>query len=220
MIKIEDVTKTFGKNEKKTIGLQNVDLEMSAGEFVAFAGPSGSGKTTLLNIIGSLDRPDSGRIIFRGDDITDFSEKKASLFRRENIGFVFQDSALMPELTVFENVEMPLALTKKKPEERRKRVFELLEMINLADRSKSFPDDLSAGEKQRVSLARAVAADPSVILADEPTANLDKENAEIVLGILKSFSENDILVVVASHDARVIDKCDRVVQLSDGRITV
>jgi putative ABC transport system ATP-binding protein len=218
--KVINATRDFKIGEMETHALRGVNLSIEDGEFTALVGPSGSGKTTLLQLIGLLDQPTSGQVFINGKDATRLSRNQRADLRKGTIGFIFQFFALIPTLTAYENVEMPLLLNGTKPAERRKRVNEALEAVGLTDRSHHRPDQLSGGQQQRVAVARALAINPRVILADEPTANLDTENGKQVMDIMKKLNkETGVTFVFATHDPRVIGYADRVVTLQDGLIT-
>ena len=217
--KITDVKRTYKIGEVETHALQGVNLTIESGEFTALVGPSGSGKTTLLQLIGCLDQPTSGTIVINGHETTNLNRNKRADLRKGAIGFVFQFFALIPTLTAYENVEMPLLLNGKTPAERKQRVMELLEAIDMTDRAHHRPDQLSGGQQQRVAVARALSTNPKMILADEPTANLDTENGEQVMEIMKKLNEETgTTFVFATHDPRVIKYARRVVTLQDGLI--
>ena len=217
--KITDVKRTYKIGEVETHALQGVNLTIESGEFTALVGPSGSGKTTLLQLIGCLDQPTSGKIVINGHETTNLNRNKRADLRKGAIGFVFQFFALIPTLTAYENVEMPLLLNGKTPAERKQRVMELLEAIDMTDRAHHRPDQLSGGQQQRVAVARALSTNPKMILADEPTANLDTENGEQVMEIMKKLNEETgTTFVFATHDPRVIKYARRVVTLQDGLI--
>jgi putative ABC transport system ATP-binding protein len=217
--KIINATRDFKIGEVETHALRGVNLTIEAGEFTALVGPSGSGKTTLLQIIGLLDQPTAGSVCINGKDVTRLNRNQRADLRRGSIGFIFQFFALIPTLTAYENIEMPLLLNGVKPEERRQRVNEMLEAVGLADRAHHRPDQLSGGQQQRVSVARALAIRPSMILADEPTANLDTENGRQVMELMQRLNkETGTTFVFATHDPRVISFATRVVTLRDGLI--
>ena len=217
--KVEKVTKVFKIGEVETRALRGVDLTIENGEFTALIGPSGSGKTTLLQLIGCLDQPTSGKVLINGTDVTKLNRNQRADLRKSALGFVFQFFALIPTLTAYENVEMPLLLDHHTSTERRERVTQLLESVGLADRTHHRPDQLSGGEQQRVAVARALASNPSLILADEPTANLDTENGKQVMEIMQKLNkETGVTFVFATHDPRVINYARRVVTLHDGLI--
>jgi putative ABC transport system ATP-binding protein len=218
--KVINATRDFKIGEMETHALRGVNLSVEDGEFTALVGPSGSGKTTLLQLIGLLDQPTSGQVHINGKDATRLNRNQRADLRKGTIGFIFQFFALIPTLTAYENVEMPLLLNGTKPAERKKRVNEVLEAVGLSDRAHHRPDQLSGGQQQRVAVARALAINPKVILADEPTANLDTENGKQVMDIMKRLNkETGVTFVFATHDPRVIGYADRVVTLQDGLIT-
>ena len=217
--KVEDATRVYKIGKLETRALRGVNLSIQSGEFTALVGPSGSGKTTLLQLIGCLDQPTSGHVYINGQDVSQLNRNQRADMRRGTIGFVFQFFALIPTLTAYENVEMPLLLNGHSPSARRERVTELLTAVGLADRANNRPDQLSGGEQQRVSVARALAPKPSIILADEPTANLDTANGEQVMEIMTRLNrETGVTFVFATHDPRVIKYARRVVTLRDGLV--
>jgi len=217
--KLTDVTRIYKIGEVETRALQGVSLTIESGEFTALVGPSGSGKTTLLQLIGCLDQPTSGQVVINGKETTGLNRNQRADLRKGTIGFVFQFFALIPTLTAYENVEMPLLLNGKTPAQRKQRVMDLLEAVDMTSHSHHRPDQLSGGQQQRVAVARALSTDPKMILADEPTANLDTENGEQVMGIMKKLNEETgTTFVFATHDPRVIKYAKRVVTLQDGLI--
>jgi putative ABC transport system ATP-binding protein len=217
--KLTNVTRVYKIGEVETRALNGVSMAISDGEFTSLVGPSGSGKTTLLQLIGCLDKPTSGSVIIGGQETTNLSRNQRADLRKGTIGFVFQFFALIPTLTAYENVEMPLLLNGKTPAQRKQRVMELLEAVDLADRGHHRPDQLSGGQQQRVAVARALSTNPKMILADEPTANLDTANGEQVMEIMKKLNkETGVTFVFATHDPRVIKYASRVVTLEDGVI--
>ncbi len=217
--KIIHATRDFKVGEVETHALRGVDLTIENGEFTSLVGPSGSGKTTLLQLIGLLDQPTSGSVCINGKDVTSLNRNQRADLRRGSIGFIFQFFALIPTLTAYENVEMPLLLNGAKASERKARVNEMLEAVGLSDRAHHRPDQLSGGQQQRVSFARALAIRPSLILADEPTANLDTENGKQVMELMQRLNkETGTTFVFATHDPRVIKYASRVVTLRDGLI--
>ena len=219
VVKIENVTRVYQIGKLETQALRGVNLSIEGGEFTALVGPSGSGKTTLLQMIGCLDQPTSGQVIIGGKDVTKLNRNQRADMRRGTIGFIFQFFALIPTLTAYENVEMPLLLNGHSPKERQERVMELLKAVDLTDRANNRPDQLSGGQQQRVAIARALASKPTLILADEPTANLDTTNGKQVMDIMKKLNkETGVTFVFATHDPRVISYASRVVTLQDGLI--
>jgi putative ABC transport system ATP-binding protein len=220
VIELQDVTRVYRIGEVETPALRGVDLTIDEGEFTAIVGPSGSGKTTMLQLMGCLDRPSGGTVHINGQDVTRLKPNKRADLRKGTIGFVFQFFALIPGLTAYENVELPLLLTGAKKGERRARVNELLEAVGLSDRARHRPDQMSGGEQQRVAIARALATHPVLVLADEPTANLDSVNGEQVMEIMQRLNEETgTTFVFATHDPRVIPFARRTVELRDGRVT-
>ncbi len=214
-----NATRDFKVGEVETHALRGVNLAIENGEFTALVGPSGSGKTTLLQLIGLLDQPTAGSVLINGKDASHLNRNQRADLRRGSIGFIFQFFALIPTLTAYENIEMPLLLNGVKPAERKQRVEEMLAAVGLSDRGHHRPDQLSGGQQQRVSVARALAIHPSLILADEPTANLDTENGRQVMELMKRLNQDTgTTFVFATHDPRVIKFAGRVVTLRDGLI--
>ncbi len=219
VVKIENVARTYKIGKVETQALRGVNLSIENGEFTALVGPSGSGKTTLLQMIGCLDQPTTGSVCINGKDVTRLNRNQRADMRRGTIGFIFQFFALIPTLTAYENVEMPLLLNGHSPAERKDRVMDLLKAVDLADRANNRPDQLSGGQQQRVAVARALAPNPALILADEPTANLDTTNGKQVMDIMARLNqETGVTFVFATHDPRVIGYAKRVVTLQDGVI--
>jgi len=219
VVKTENVTRTYKVGNVETNALRGVNLSVQSGEFTALIGPSGSGKTTLLQLIGCLDQPTSGKVYVNGKDVTNLNRNQRADIRAASLGFVFQFFALIPTLTAYENIEMPLLLAGKSASERAERVKYLLEMVDLADRGKNPPDQLSAGQQHRVAGARALATNPALILADEPTANLDTPNGKQVMEVMTRLNkETGVTFIFATHDPRVIQYARRVVTLQDGLI--
>lgn len=219
IITIKDITKTY-KNKKRDVEvLKNIDLTFSLGKFYAIMGPSGSGKSTLFNILGLVDTPSSGAYKINGIDTTKLTDKSSSIIRMNNIGFVFQDFNLDPYLNALENVMMPLYLNKKiKKEDREKISKDILTKLNLENRLEHFPNELSGGEAQRVAIARALVNNPNIILADEPTGNLDEELETEIFKILKSLTKENKCVIVVSHSSKIKEYADVVYTLKDGKI--
>ena len=219
IIQLENVIKTYQIGEVVTHAVNGVDLTIESGEFTAIVGPSGSGKTTMLQLMGCLDKPDSGRILLNGEDVTRAGAGHRADLRREEIGFIFQFFALVPVLSAYENVELPLLLNGTGAKARKERVLELLDAVGLADRAKHRPDQLSGGQQQRVAIARALATNPLLILADEPTANLDTENGQQAMDIMQQLNEQTgTAFIFATHDPRVMSYARRVVRMVDGKI--
>jgi putative ABC transport system ATP-binding protein len=217
--KVENVTRTFMIGKVETQALRGVSLSIQSGEFTALVGPSGSGKTTLLQLIGCLDQPTSGSVFINGKEVTKLNRNQRADMRRGTIGFVFQFFALIPTLSAYENIEMPLLLNGNGSSERRARINELLAAVDLSDRANHRPDQLSGGEQQRVAIARALAPKPTLILADEPTANLDTANGKQIMEIMTRLNqETGVTFIFATHDPRVISYAKRVVTLHDGLI--
>jgi putative ABC transport system ATP-binding protein len=218
MIKTNELVKVFRTDEVETTALNRVNIEISHGEFVAIMGPSGCGKSTLLNLVGLLDNPTSGELWFNDIEVSGFSERQRTNLRKSNIGFVFQSFNLIDELTVFENVELPLLYLNVPSSERRKKVEAVLNKMNIGHRSKHFPQQLSGGQQQRVAIARAVVSRPKLILADEPTGNLDSANGEEVMNLLGELNSEGTTIVMVTHSPSDADKAHRIVQLFDGHI--
>ncbi len=217
--KIENVTRTYKIGKIETQALRGVSLSIQSGEFTALIGPSGSGKTTLLQLIGCLDQPTSGHVYINGKDVSQLNRNQRADMRRGTIGFVFQFFALIPTLTAYENIEMPLLLIGQGASERRERVNQLLEWVDLTDHTNHRPDQMSGGQQQRVAIARALATKPALILADEPTANLDTPNGKQVMETMTRLNqETGVTFVFATHDPRVFNYARRVITLRDGII--
>lgn len=220
MIKITDLRKFYRTEEIETSAINNISLEIKTGEFVAVMGPSGCGKSTLLNIVGLLDDMDEGSYLFNGTEISDYNEKKRAELRKHNIGFVFQSFNLIDELTVFENVELPLIYTKMPAAERKKRVEEILEKVQILHRRNHFPQQLSGGQQQRVAVARAVVNNPKVILADEPTGNLDSNSGNDVMRLLTQLNEQGTTIVMVTHSEHDARYSHRIVRMLDGQVVL
>lgn len=218
MIKTEKLSMLFTTEDVQTKALNEVSLEIGEGEFVAIMGPSGCGKSTLLNILGTLDSPTSGKYYFNDKEIDRMSESQLTSFRKGSIGFVFQSFNLIDELTVYENVELPLVYLNHKSSERRKKVMEVLERMNIAHRAGHFPQQLSGGQQQRVAIARAVVTDCRLILADEPTGNLDSANGIEVMELLSELNKQGTTIVMVTHSERDASYAHRVIHLLDGQI--
>jgi putative ABC transport system ATP-binding protein len=218
MIKTTDLVKVFRTDEVETTALNSVNITVEKGEFVAIMGPSGCGKSTLLNILGLLDSPSGGQYYFNGEEVARYKEKQRTNLRKGNIGFVFQSFNLIDELTVYENVELPLLYLKVSPSERKKKVSDVLERMKISHRRKHFPQQLSGGQQQRVAIARAVVTRPQLILADEPTGNLDSANGEEVMNLLTELNNEGTTIIMVTHSPSDADKAHRIVQLFDGHI--
>ena len=218
-IELVNTTKRYKIGEVETLALNGVSLSIEEGEFITLVGPSGSGKTTMLQMMGCLDKPDSGSVHLKGQDVTQLKANQRAELRREMIGFIFQFYALVPVLTAYENVELPLLLKGVKANERKARVNEMLEAVGLSNRAKHRPNQMSGGEQQRVAIARALGTQPLMVLADEPTANLDTANGQQVMEIMKRLNEETgTAFVFATHDPRVVAYAKRVVNIRDGKI--
>ena len=218
MITIKDLVKSFRTEEVETLALNKVNLKVEAGEFVAIMGPSGCGKSTLLNIIGMLDNPTEGSYVFASNEVAGLRENQRTQLRKGNLGFVFQSFNLIDELTVFENVELPLIYLKMGKAERREKVMQVLERMKIAHREKHFPHQLSGGQQQRVAIARAVVTKPKLILADEPTGNLDSKNGMQVMNLLTELNQEGTTIVMVTHSEHDSHFAHRVVNLFDGQI--
>jgi putative ABC transport system ATP-binding protein len=218
MLKLEHVSKIYRTTEVETRALDDVSLDIRAGEFVAIMGPSGCGKSTLLNILGLLDSPSSGVYAFFGEDVAPASEQRLTELRRASVGFIFQSFNLIDDLTVAENVDVALIYRKVSSAERKRRVAEALERVGVAHRARHLPQQLSGGQQQRVAIARAMVANPKVILADEPTGNLDSANGASVMDLLKSAAAGGTTVIMVTHSALHAAAADRTIRMLDGRI--
>lgn len=218
MIKIENLTKTFRTTEVETIALNKVNLEVSEKEFVAIMGPSGCGKSTLLNILGLLDNPTSGSYYLDGKEVGHLKEKDRTNVRKGNIGFVFQSFNLIDELNVFENVELPLTYLHIPSDEHKRRVSEILKRMNISHRAKHYPQQLSGGQQQRVAIARAVVTNPKLILADEPTGNLDSKNGAEVMNLLTELNKEGTTIIMVTHSQHDASFAHRTVHLFDGSV--
>ena len=217
-VKVDGVSKVFKGEGVETHALLQVSAEFQKGEFVSVVGSSGSGKSTLLSVIGTLDQPTDGKILFGAKDVTEFTHKELADFRFENIGFIFQQFHLIPTMTAMENVMAPL-FSRKVPYNKKERAIELLESIGLGDKLHSLPSQLSGGQQQRVAIARALVHEPQWLLADEPTGNLDTETGELIFQIIKSLNkEKGCGVIFVTHDIELAEKADRIIEMKDGRI--
>ena len=216
-IEVKNLSKVYGSGEAEVTALKNIDLNIEQGEFVAIVGPSGSGKSTLLHLLGGVDKPSSGEVIIKGESIYKLKEKELSILRRRKLGFIFQFFNLIPVLTAQENIEMPVLLDNEKID--KKYMNELLRILGLEERKNNYPSQLSGGQQQRVSIGRALANKPSIILADEPTGNLDSKNSKEVLELLKYCAKkyNQTLILI-THDINIAKSADRVITIEDGEI--
>ena len=218
MIRTEGLSKVYATDEVETTALNNVSLEIQAGEFVAVMGPSGCGKSTLLNVLGLLDQPSDGKYYLNGEEVSKYSERQRAGLRKGTIGFVFQSFNLIDELTVYENVELPLLYLGVKSAERKKRVDEVLDYMGIAHRNKHFPQQLSGGQQQRVAVGRAIVATPKLILADEPTGNLDSTHGDEVMDMLTELNKNGTTIVMVTHSTHDAGYSHRVIHLFDGHV--
>jgi putative ABC transport system ATP-binding protein len=218
LIRMEGLKKVFLTDEVETHALDGIHLEIKSGEYVSIAGPSGCGKSTLLSILGLLDSPSEGAYTLKGTPVAKLTLSERARIRNREIGFIFQSFNLIGDLTVFENVELPLTYRGMRGSERRQRVSEALERVGMGHRAKHLPSQLSGGQQQRVAVARAVAGEPSVLLADEPTGNLDSKSGEAVIGLLKELHESGATICMVTHDPRYAQHADRSIQLFDGCI--
>ncbi len=219
MIVLKDVSKTYCIGDEIVKALDRASLEIRAGEFVSIIGPSGSGKSTMMNIIGCLDMADSGEYLLDGTPIEDYTENELAKVRSRKIGFVFQSFNLIPQLTAYENVELPLIYQRVKKSERKRRATEALERVQLLSRIHHLPSELSGGQQQRVAIARAIAAQPSLILADEPTGNLDSHTGQEIMDIFHELHEAGNTIVLITHDPNVAMQADRSIHILDGRVS-
>lgn len=218
MIKTEKITKVYSTEDVETFALRGVDIHVRKGEFVAIMGPSGCGKSTFLNIVGLLDNPTSGTYSFNGTDVSNLKEEDRTQYRRGNIGFVFQSFNLIDKLNVYDNVELPLLYLKMKGSERKKRVNEVLNRMKIGHRARHYPQQLSGGQQQRVAISRAVAANPVIILADEPTGNLDTKNGIEVMNLLSELNQEGTTVLMVTHSVRDAGFAHRTIKLLDGQV--
>ncbi|MDZ7592141.1 MAG: ABC transporter ATP-binding protein [Rubrivivax sp.] len=220
LIEARAVSRIYKTGDVEVAALRDVSLAIDAREFVAFVGPSGSGKTTLLNLVGCLDHPSSGTLTVMGTDVARLSRAAAAAFRGEHLGFVFQEFNLVPVLSAYENVEYPLLMVRNwPPAKRRTQVMKLLEAVGMADQAHKRPDQLSGGQKQRVAVARALVSEPKLVLADEPTANLDHDSAHKVLALMKQLRDDTgVTFIFSTHDAKIMDAAERLLVLEDGHL--
>ena len=218
LIQLEGVKKVFHTDEVETHALGNINIDINRGEYVSIAGPSGCGKSTLLSILGLLDTPTEGRYVLNGHRATDLSFAERARVRNREIGFIFQSFNLIGDLSVYENVELPLTYRGMSTRERRRRVMAALERVEMAHRAKHLPNQLSGGQQQRVAVARAVCGEPSILLADEPTGNLDSRNGEAVMNLLRELHNSGATICMVTHDERYASHAQRTVHLFDGRV--
>lgn len=218
ILRVENLCKSYGKGETMVKALDNVSFSVEKGEFVAIVGPSGSGKSTLLHLLGGVDQPDSGKVYIDGTDIYSLNETNLAIFRRRQVGLIYQFYNLIPVLNVEENITLPMLLDGKKPDEGQ--LEKVLDVLQLSDRKKHLPNQLSGGQQQRVSIGRAIINNPSIVLADEPTGNLDSKNSEDIINLLKESNRryNQTLIVI-THDESIALQADRVIAIEDGKIS-
>jgi len=218
MLKLENLSKVFRTEEVETTALNSININIKEGEFVAVMGPSGCGKSTLLNIVGMLDNPSSGHYFFANEEISEYSDNQRANLRKKNIGYIFQSFNLIDELTVEENVELALLYQSIAPNERRERAAEVMDRVNINHRAKHFPQQLSGGQQQRVAVARALVSNPKLILADEPTGNLDSSNGEEVMNLLSQLNASGSTIMMVTHSHSHADYANRVINLFDGQV--
>lgn len=218
MIKTANLDKIYERHGIETVALKNVSIEISQGEFICIVGPSGCGKTTLLNMIGLLDTPTGGKLSFMGEDLSDATNHHKSNLRRNHIGFVFQSFNLIEELTIYENIEMPLIYQRVPKKERKVRVERIMERLQIQHKSKNFPAEVSGGQQQRAAVARAMVSEPKLVLADEPTGNLDSVNGQEVMELLIELNNAGTTIVMVTHSSIATDYCSRVINLFDGQV--
>jgi putative ABC transport system ATP-binding protein len=216
VIETKDLTKTYGKGNVKVEALKKVSVSIQHGDYIAIIGPSGSGKSTFMNLLGCLDTPTSGSIFIEGTDVSKLPEGKLSRLRREKIGFIFQKYNLLPTLDAKENVELSMSFAGKRKKDRAKRASELLSMVQLSHRLHQKPSEMSGGEQQRVAIARALANDPSIILADEPTGNVDTKGGENIMNILEKINQRGETIIIVTHDPAIAKRAQRILQIKDG----
>jgi putative ABC transport system ATP-binding protein len=219
LIDLQNITKTYHLGGETLNALDSVSFNVQAGEFVAITGPSGSGKSTLANIIGGLDRPTSGTVVVDGNDLSHVNDRKLSEYRNKHVGFVFQSFNLQGTQTALENVALPLVFARMKAKERKARASECLRAVGLSDRLKHRPNQLSGGQRQRVAIARALAVKPNIIIADEPTGNLDSARGEEIMKLLHELNKQGMTLLVITHDMTIARQADRIIQIHDGKLT-
>ena len=218
VIELKDIHKSYRIGDSEFTVLKGIDLQIEEGEFIALMGPSGSGKSTLLNIVGCLDRPTSGQFLLLGQEISQTSDDELARVRREELGFIFQTFNLIGRISVLKNVEVPMMLSGVTREKRKERALKLLESVGIAHRSNFSPQNISGGERQRVAIARALANNPKIIIADEPTGNLDLKNSDEVMKILNNLYKEGRTIIMVTHNPEITENCSRVIRLRDGRI--
>jgi putative ABC transport system ATP-binding protein len=218
MISLTEIKKVFTVGDEQVYALRDVNLKIDSGEYLSIMGPSGSGKSTLLNMIGLLDKPDSGRYLLEGDDMTVLDDGQQAALRRHKIGFIFQFFHLVPRMSAAENIELPMMLAGMASSERKKRVGEAIEAFGLANRARHRPDELSGGQRQRVAIARATIMQPHILLADEPTGNLDRHSGNEVMDILENLNQQKITLIMVTHDPELGKRARRQINMVDGRI--
>lgn len=219
VIELKHITKTYHLGDETLNALDNVSFSVQAGEFIAITGPSGSGKSTLANIIGGLDRPTDGTVVVDGNDLSHVSDRQLSDYRNHHIGFVFQSFNLQGAQTALENVMLPLIFSRMKSKERKARAIECLQAVGLGDRIKHKPSQLSGGQRQRVAIARALGVNPSIIIADEPTGNLDSARGEEIMRLLKDLNKQGITLIIITHDVSIARQAGRTIQIKDGHLS-
>lgn len=218
MIQLTDITKIYEGSDYKTTALDQIHLTVNSGDFIAIMGPSGSGKTTLLNVIGCMDSPTKGTYLLMGEDVSGYSSKKLTEIRKNHISFVFQNFALMPDYTIYENIEVPLLAKNIKRGLRKAVIEEKMELLGIKGLGKKLPSQVSGGQQQRAAIARALAAENPIILADEPTGALDQQTSFELMGIFRKLNRDGKTIIVITHDAKVAEYADRVIQIMDGKI--
>lgn len=217
-LELKDICKTYGSGESEVKALKNINLNVNQGELIAVTGKSGCGKSTLLNIIGGLCLPSSGSYVFEGEKISSYNQDKLASFRNRNIGFVVQSFALINDMTIFDNIALPLKYARKKSSEINEKIKNLADKLELSDKIDAFPPELSGGQCQRAAIARAIACDPRVLLADEPTGALDEQTGINILNIFKSLNANGITVILVTHDLEIASMCRRRIEMKDGAV--